>query len=94
MLRKHIVLPITIRTRRDRIRNERIREEVGQRSLEEIIEQIQLKWWGHAFRMAEDSKVKQITRNEGTRMERERKTHDNEFKEKNSIQDRDLNPGL
>ena len=28
--------------------------------LEEIIEQRLLKWWGHAFRMAEESKVKQI----------------------------------
>ncbi|PSN44912.1 hypothetical protein C0J52_26304 [Blattella germanica] len=48
------------KTRRDRIRNERIREEVGQGSLEEKIEQKQLKWWGHAFRMTEDSKVKQM----------------------------------
>ena len=47
-------------TRRDRTRNERIREEVSQSSLKEIIEQIQLKWWTHSFRMAEDSKVKQI----------------------------------
>ena len=37
------------KTRRDRIRNERIREEAGRRSLDEIIEQRQLKWWGHAF---------------------------------------------
>lgn len=48
------------KTRRDRIRNERIREEVGQGSLEEKIEQKQLKWWGHAFRMTEDSKAKQM----------------------------------
>ena len=48
------------KTGRDRIRNESIREEEDQRSLQEIIEQRQLKQSGHAFRMADDSKIKHI----------------------------------
>ena len=48
------------KTRRDKVRNERIRREVEQESLEKIIEKRQLKWWGHVFRMNEDKKVKQI----------------------------------
>ena len=48
------------KTRRDKMRNGRIREGAGQRSVEEIIEQRQLKWWRHAFRMSEDSIFKQI----------------------------------
>ena len=49
------------KTRRDRVRNERIREEVNLRkSLIEVIEDRQLKWYGHTYRMPEERKPKQI----------------------------------
>jgi len=47
------------KTRRDKVRNDRIREEVKQRPLRSIIEERQLKWYGHAFRMGNERKVKQ-----------------------------------
>ena len=39
------------KTRRYRIRNERVREELGVRSVLETIEERQLKWFGHVNRM-------------------------------------------
>ena len=48
------------KNRIDRIRNERIREEVGQRkTMFNIIEERQLGWFGHVRRMEEDWKAKQ-----------------------------------
>lgn len=48
------------KTRRDRIRNERIREEVGQkRTIVNKIEERQLKWYGHVRRMGDERKTKQ-----------------------------------
>ncbi|KAJ4429614.1 hypothetical protein ANN_21800, partial [Periplaneta americana] len=49
------------KTRRDRIRNDRIREEVKMRKvLTEVINERQLKWFGHVYRMGEERKVKQV----------------------------------
>jgi hypothetical protein len=47
------------KTRRDKVRNNRIREEVKQRPLRNITEERQLKWYGHVFRMGKERKVKQ-----------------------------------
>ena len=48
------------KNRRDRIRNERINEEVVQRkTMVNIIEERQLRWFGHVRRMGEDRKAKQ-----------------------------------
>ena len=48
------------KNRRDRIRNERIREKVRQRkTMVNIIEEWQLRWFGHVRRMGEDRKAKQ-----------------------------------
>lgn len=48
------------KTRRDRVRNEQIREELGVQPIMEFIEQRQLSWWGHLQRMNNDRPVKQI----------------------------------
>ncbi|KAJ4441353.1 hypothetical protein ANN_11208 [Periplaneta americana] len=49
------------KTRRDRIRNDRIRAEVKLRkALTEVINERQLKWFGHVYRMGEERKVKQV----------------------------------
>ncbi|XP_066901204.1 uncharacterized protein [Halyomorpha halys] len=42
------------KTRRDRIRNERIREELQIPSVKSVIEHRQLRWYGHVCRMEED----------------------------------------
>ena len=47
------------KNRRDRIRNERIREEVGQRKTMVNILERKLRWFGHVRRMGEDRKAKQ-----------------------------------
>ncbi|XP_044760236.1 uncharacterized protein LOC123317693 [Coccinella septempunctata] len=47
-------------TRRDRIRNESIREDLQVESLEEFIERRQLEWWGHLNRMEEDTMTRRI----------------------------------
>ncbi|XP_045473983.1 uncharacterized protein LOC123680234 [Harmonia axyridis] len=47
-------------TRRDRLRNEKIREELQVESLEEFIERRQLEWWGHLNRMEEDKLTRRI----------------------------------
>ena len=51
---------IAKKTRRDRIRNERIREEMNQESVTVRLEEKQLKWFGHITRMNEESKPRQI----------------------------------
>ena len=57
------------KTRRDRIRSERIREELKQKSVDEILQKRQLKWFGHVVRMDVRRKSKQImeARTEGRR---------------------------
>ena len=48
------------KTRWDRTRNERIREELNQKkTLTDIIEEQQLKWSGHVYRMPDERKPKQ-----------------------------------
>ncbi|XP_044757812.1 uncharacterized protein LOC123315966 [Coccinella septempunctata] len=47
-------------TRRDRIRNELVREDLQVESLEEFIERRQLEWWGHLNRMEEDTMTRRI----------------------------------
>ena len=57
------------KTRRDRIRNERVREKLKQMSIEQKLQRRQLKWFGHVVRMENDRKPKQImeARPEGRR---------------------------
>lgn len=47
-------------TRRDKIRNTQIRQDVEVPSLMEFIEQRQLSWWGHLQRMENSRPVKQV----------------------------------
>lgn len=47
-------------TRRDRIRNEQIREELEVESIHSVIERNQLKWFGHINRMQQKRQVKQV----------------------------------
>nr|XP_024219358.1 uncharacterized protein LOC112211586 [Halyomorpha halys] len=42
------------RTRRDRIRNERTRQDVGTVSIKDTIEKRPLRWFGHLCRMSKD----------------------------------------
>ena len=57
------------KTKQDRIRNDKIREELKQRPVEEKVYKRQLKWFGHVVRMGEERKVKQVmeARTEGSR---------------------------
>ena len=48
------------KTRRDEIRNERIREALKQKSVDEILQKRQLIWFGHVVRMDERRKTRQI----------------------------------
>lgn len=47
-------------TRRDRIRNVQVREELKSQPVAEFIEQRQLGWWGHLHRMSDNRPVKRI----------------------------------
>lgn len=46
------------KTRRDRWRNERVREELKVRPVKQVLEERQLKWFGHVCRMGDDRKAK------------------------------------
>jgi hypothetical protein len=46
------------KTKRDRVRSERIREQVGQESVRRVLEERQLKWFGHVYRMERERKPK------------------------------------
>jgi hypothetical protein len=48
------------RTKRDRVRSERIREQVGQESVRRVLEESQLRWFGHVYRMERERKPKQF----------------------------------
>ncbi|XP_039298113.1 uncharacterized protein LOC120354733 [Nilaparvata lugens] len=65
------------RTKRDRIRNTRIREEVGMRDVSVRIEMRQLKWYGHIQRMDDSRKAKQFVnvRVQGRKSVDDRGTH-------------------
>jgi hypothetical protein len=43
------------KTKRDRVRSERIREQVGQESVRRVLEERQLKWFGHVYRMEREN---------------------------------------
>jgi hypothetical protein len=45
-------------TKRDRVRSERIREQVGQESVRRVLGERQLRWFGHVYRMERDRKPK------------------------------------
>lgn len=47
-------------TKRDRIRNEAIREELKIEPIEDYIERRQLGWWGHLIRMEEDTQTRKV----------------------------------
>lgn len=51
---------IVKKTRRDRVRNERIREDLRIQSIQKTIEDKQLSWFGHVKRMDVDRKVRQF----------------------------------
>lgn len=48
------------KTRRDRIRNENIREELSMESMREKVEKIRLRWYGHVKRMSEERLPKRM----------------------------------
>nr|CAI5851247.1 unnamed protein product [Callosobruchus analis] len=47
-------------TRMDRIRNEAIREELGVEPVLKLIEQSQLRWFGHVNRLHEERQGKKV----------------------------------
>jgi hypothetical protein len=71
-------------TRRDSIRNERIREDLRQEGIENRLVKRQLKWYGHVVRVGEERKPKQIleARREGRRPRgRPRKSYEDRIEE-------------
>jgi hypothetical protein len=48
------------KTRRDRVRNATVREELQQTSAVETVEERQLRWYGHVIRMGEERKTRQV----------------------------------
>jgi hypothetical protein len=46
------------KTKRDRLRSERIREQVGQESERRVLEERQLKWFGHVYGIERERKPK------------------------------------
>jgi hypothetical protein len=72
------------KTRRDGIRNERIREDLGQEGIENRLVKRKLKWYGHVVRMGEERKPKQFleARREGRRPRgRPRKSYEDGIEE-------------
>ena len=57
------------KTRRDRVRNNIIREEVGQTAIQEHIKKKELRWFGHLNRLDENRIPRKVfeARTEGTR---------------------------
>lgn len=47
-------------SKRDRIRNDVVRQELGVESILEVVERNQLKWFGHVIRMRDERQVKNI----------------------------------
>jgi hypothetical protein len=50
------------KTKRDRARSERIREQVGLESVRRVLEERQLRWFGHVYRMERERKPKQCVK--------------------------------
>jgi hypothetical protein len=48
------------KTKRDRVRSERIGEQVRQESVRRVLEERQLRWFGHVYRMERQRKPKQF----------------------------------
>jgi hypothetical protein len=48
------------KTKRDRERSEIIREQIGQESVRRVLEERQLRWFGHVYRMERERKPKQF----------------------------------
>jgi hypothetical protein len=48
------------KTKRERKRSERIREQVGQESVRRVLEERQLRWFCHVYRMEREGKPKQF----------------------------------
>ena len=61
-------------TRKNRVRNTQIREDLEMISILDFIEQRQLCWWGHMQRMDSDRRVKQVweAKSGGERKEEDR----------------------
>jgi hypothetical protein len=47
---------IARKTKRDWVRSERIREQVGQESVRRVLEERQLRWFCHVYRMERERK--------------------------------------
>jgi hypothetical protein len=63
------------KTKRDRVRSERMREQVGQESVRRVLEERQAKWFGRVYRMERERKPKQLWR---LRLREENKGEDKE----------------
>jgi hypothetical protein len=72
------------KTKRDRVRSERIREQVEQELVRRVLEERQLKWFGHVYRMERERKPKQFmeAQVEGRKQRgRQRKTFESRIEE-------------
>jgi hypothetical protein len=74
---------IARKTKRDSIRNEGIREDLGQEGIENILVKRQLKWYRHVVRMGEEREPKQFleARPEGRPRGRPRKSYEDGIEE-------------
>jgi hypothetical protein len=48
------------KTKRDQVRSERFREQARQESVRRVLEERQLRWFGHVYRMERERKPKQF----------------------------------
>jgi hypothetical protein len=53
------------KTKRDRVRSERIREQVGQETVRRVLEEKQLRLFGHVYRIERERKPKQFMEAKG-----------------------------